>query len=101
MSASSASTNFQDILQKSRHRLIVTAAVSIISTGVALMACLVAAHCMSQADDLPYRQAAGVFIKLAAIMSALGFASVCGFLVSLRPISRRLAEAAQDRASED
>ena len=98
MSATSASPSFQDILQKSRRRLIVTAAVSIISIGITLMACLVAAHCMSNADDLPYRQAAGVFIRLAAIMSALGFVGVCGFLISLRPITRRLLEAARKSA---
>lgn len=81
--------------------MITTAAVSLIGTGITLMACLVAAHCMSHADDLPYRQAAGAFVKLAAFMSALGFAGVCGFLVSLRPISRRLAAAARDRAEEE
>jgi hypothetical protein len=97
MSAPSASPNFKDVLRKSRRPLIATAAVSIISTGITFMACLVAVHCMSHADDLPYRQAAGVFIKLATVMSALSFVGVCGFLISLRPISQRLAEAARSR----
>jgi hypothetical protein len=81
--------------------MIVTAAVSLIGTGITFMACLFAAYCMAHAVDLPYRQAAGVFTELAAVTSVFGFAGVCGFLVSLRPIARGLAEAARERTEEE
>lgn len=59
------------------------------------MACGVAAHYLAHADDLPYRLAAAVFVKLALGASAIGFAGLCGFVGALRPIFRRLALAAQ------
>lgn len=71
--------------------LIVAIMISVTSMGITLMACFVAAHFMTKADDYPYRVAAGVFVNLAAGASTIGFVALCVFFMALRPIFRRLA----------
>jgi hypothetical protein len=78
------------IFQKSRTFLIATILISMTSIGITLLACFVAAYYMTMAEDLPYRLAAAVFLKLAAGASAVGFVALFALLSALRPIFRGL-----------
>jgi hypothetical protein len=86
----SSSSLTPDVYRKGRLLLIVSAAVAMAASGMAFFAGVLAVHFMNHVEDLPYRLAAAVYVKLAAGASAAGFAGLCGVLGSLRPLFRRL-----------